>query len=214
MIKLKKLLGLKPPKPNFIVNIKKSWLEELEESAILYEQEESDLNQENLKRSKYKNKKEIGIIGENIVSNSLLNLSNEYIVFNNLNLLADDWILYKGKKNLKSAQIDHLVLGPTGIFIIETKFWSKDFLDNNKFTPSEQIKRSEKLLIYLLKEHYILFNNFQIKKIVISISDTIKNVDPGIKLLRANQVSSFISNSSNKYSQNEIKKLHSFFRNL
>ena len=53
-----------------------------------------------------------GISGERaVIKNIYDNLSNEYSIFNDI-LLAD------GKRN---GNIDHLVVGPTGIFVIETK---------------------------------------------------------------------------------------------
>ena len=46
----------------------------------------------------------------------------------------------------KRQQIDHLVIGPSGIYVIETKNWSEAFVkevfDNGSYTPYDQIKRS------------------------------------------------------------------------
>lgn len=52
-----------------------------------------------------------GINGEKAVIKNLSKLSNEYSIFNNV-LLAD------GKRK---GDIDHLIVGPTGIFVLETK---------------------------------------------------------------------------------------------
>jgi hypothetical protein len=52
-----------------------------------------------------------GIIGEQKVTKTLsLALSDEYSMFNDVKL-----------KNMPSGNIDHIVVGPTGIFVIETK---------------------------------------------------------------------------------------------
>jgi len=58
-----------------------------------------------------KNLKNIGEIGENIVKNKLKNLSNDYMVYNNVRLGYN--------------QIDHLVIHHDSktIFVIETKTW-------------------------------------------------------------------------------------------
>ena len=44
---------------------------------------------------------------------------------------------------LQSAQIDHLVLSPAGVFVIETKRWSRHFVEFGQYhDPFDQIQRS------------------------------------------------------------------------
>ena len=60
-----------------------------------------------------------GAKGEEDVAAELTKLSNDYVVFNDF---------APGKSNIFKPQenIDHIVVGPSGIFIIETKNWSAD----------------------------------------------------------------------------------------
>ena len=60
-----------------------------------------------------------GQYGENKVRKVLRGLGNEYTVFNDIRLPAP-----RGK----STQIDHLVVSPYGVTVIETKNWSKAWL--------------------------------------------------------------------------------------
>jgi hypothetical protein len=58
------------------------------------------------------------------------------------------------KKNndyIRSIQIDHIVIGPTGIYLIETKNWSKNTINNTElYSPVKQIQRSSlAFFIYL-----------------------------------------------------------------
>jgi len=86
-----------------------------------------------------------GAKGEILVIEKLRNLAEDYFVFNDLSFELDNGINFNGEF-LKSAQIDHLVIGPSGIYVIETKNWSEAFVkevfDNGTYTPYDQIKRS------------------------------------------------------------------------
>ncbi len=69
-------------------------------------------------------------------------LPDTHYVFNDVSLEFSRSILFDGKW-LKSAQIDHLVLAPSGIFTIEVKNWSQKFVnDGDYFDPFSQVKRA------------------------------------------------------------------------
>lgn len=59
--------------------------------------------------------KKSGMIGETTVANVLSMLSSEYIIFNNVLLK------WKSKQGNRSSQIDHVIVSPYGLFVIETK---------------------------------------------------------------------------------------------
>lgn len=96
-----------------------------------------------------------GAIGENLVEKEIGKLSDEYILFNDYSLQFDTPIINK-KTNDKifSIQIDHLVLSKAGIFLIETKNWSKNSVENLDFrSPIDQIKRTSYALFVLLNRN-------------------------------------------------------------
>ncbi|AKB13599.1 Nuclease-related domain-containing protein [Methanosarcina thermophila] len=105
---------------------------------------------ENLERiNKIKSTNEYkGAIGELEVIKNLENLSESYFLLNDLFLELDEYITFQGSK-LKSAQIDHLVVGPTGVYVIEVKNWSYEYVQKvfreNSYTPYDQIQRSSYL---------------------------------------------------------------------
>jgi hypothetical protein len=81
-------------------------------------------------------------------------LPDEYIIFNNVHLRASKYIKFNDKY-LLSAQIDHIVLSPFGVFIIETKRWSKEFAQSGGYhNPYDQVQRSSYLCYKLLKERF------------------------------------------------------------
>ncbi len=65
-----------------------------------------------------------GAVGELAVAAELQGLSNDFFVFHDVRLHAASELRFDGKP-VKSAQVDHLVVGPTGVFLIETKSWSR-----------------------------------------------------------------------------------------
>ena len=96
----------------------------------------------------------LGAKGEARVSRQLSRLPDDFTIIHDYNLeftkplhdrQNDDYIF--------SIQIDHLVIGPTGIFLIETKHWSKTSQENrNFFSPIRQVKRSNFALFVKLNQ--------------------------------------------------------------
>jgi len=56
---------------------------------------------------------------------------------------------------LISAQIDHVVLTPAGVFVIETKRWSQHFVESGDFhNPFDQVSRANYLCYDLLRKSF------------------------------------------------------------
>lgn len=82
----------------------------------------------------------------------LTRLSNRHTVISGVVLHAKRHIQFNGS-TLQSAQIDHLVLSPSGIFVVETKRWSKDFVATGDYhDPFDQVCRAAYLCYDLIKE--------------------------------------------------------------
>lgn len=85
------------------------------------------------------------------VMDILSKLPDSYYLLNNVNLRADRWMRFQGTV-LNKAQIDHLVVGPSGVFVIETKHWSREFASSGRYhNPFQQVARSSHLCYILLK---------------------------------------------------------------
>ncbi len=93
-----------------------------------------------------------GAIGEMNVMNILKKLPDNYCLINDFSLSFSKAI-YNRQENdyIKSIQIDHLLISPAGIFLIETKNWSKASMQNlNLRSPVQQIRRTSFALFKLI----------------------------------------------------------------
>ncbi len=93
-----------------------------------------------------------GAIGEQKVENMLKKLSDDYILINDFCCTFKPPIYNKSNHDhIHSIQIDHLLLSPAGIFLIETKNWSANSINNSNFrSPVQQILRTNFALYNLL----------------------------------------------------------------
>lgn len=102
-----------------------------------------------------------GAIGENLVVKEIKKLSNDYVLINDFKLEFYKPIYYKKQNHrIYSIQIDHLLITKAGIFIIETKNWSKSSVNSISLrSPIEQIERSNFALYIYISENVNLFNH-------------------------------------------------------
>ncbi len=147
-----------------------------------------------------------GLQGEKHVTKILTsNLNNNYYLINDVNLSGG------------YGNIDHIVLGPTGVFVIETKNWSGDIschgdewlrrqssytrgaisnMRGNSSSPSKQVKQSAMRVkrtiesIEALKHRSIWVNGV----VVFSNKNAYLKIDkPTVPVLRAKELPNFIS---------------------
>lgn len=83
-----------------------------------------------------------GAIAELDLIEHLKKLPSNFYIISGITIVLDRAIRFDGEW-LKSAQIDHLVISPVGVFVIETKSWSREFTEHgNYFDPYQQVKRA------------------------------------------------------------------------
>lgn len=120
-----------------------------------------------------------GAIGENLVVKEIEKLSDDYILINDFNLGFSPPIYYKrNKERIYSIQIDHLLISRAGIFILETKNWSKTSVNSFDLrSPITQIVRSNfALYVYLsenisLNEHHWGEQKIPIRNVIVMINN-------------------------------------------
>lgn len=102
-----------------------------------------------------------GAIGENLVVKEIKKLSDDYVLINDFNLSFSRPIFYKKQnQRIYSIQIDHLLISKAGIFIIETKNWSKSSVNSLSLrSPIEQIERSNFALYVFLSDNLTLYDH-------------------------------------------------------
>ncbi|HOI41724.1 MAG TPA: NERD domain-containing protein [Elusimicrobiales bacterium] len=103
-----------------------------------------------------------GARAELAVVEQLKRLPAGYIVLNDVRLRASRFHRYN-KVPLQSAQIDHLVISPAGIFVIETKVWSREFVESGSYhDPFDQVGRAR----YLCYDTVKPFGKVQVRGII------------------------------------------------
>jgi len=154
----------KKDKQNLIKKGAKSKLDELEHTRNVLE------NLKNLIS---------GAIGENLVVKEIKKLGDDYALINDFNLSFSRPKYYKKhNERIRSVQIDHLLISRAGIFIIETKNWSKSSVNTiNLRSPIKQIERSNfALYIYIsenisLNEHHWGEQTIPIRNLIVMINN-------------------------------------------
>jgi hypothetical protein len=120
-----------------------------------------------------------GAIGENLVVKEIKKLSDDYVLINDFNLSFSRPIFHKKyNQRIYSIQIDHLLITKAGIFIIETKNWSKSSVNSISLrSPIEQIERSNfALYVYIsekitLEEHHWGEQRIPIRNLIVMINN-------------------------------------------
>lgn len=105
-----------------------------------------------------------GAVGETAAIKELRYLPKEYHILNEARLSFYKAIRWKKYGTyVKSCKIDHVVVGPSGIFLIETKNWSAQTLARAKFTPHMQIERAGYIFfIHMINKFRRRFPTYQI----------------------------------------------------
>src|SRR5271157_1300348 len=86
-----------------------------------------------------------GYYGELLVMDTLEALSDDYYVISDVRITREFGHKFDGKM-LKSARVDHVVVGRKGVYCIETKNWNLKWKSDDRPTPGEQARRASYLL--------------------------------------------------------------------
>jgi len=106
-----------------------------------------------------------GALGEQKVVKELEKLSDDYSLINNFSITFTKPIYFSQEKSyIKSIQIDHILVAPSGVFLIETKNWSENSINSlSLHSPVQQIKRTS-LALYKILNQGIAKNNLNLQK--------------------------------------------------
>ncbi|MCX6086508.1 MAG: nuclease-related domain-containing protein [Caldiserica bacterium] len=91
-------------------------------------------------------------VAERAVIRTLSTLPDDFVLINDLHLRYDRDIPFEDSY-LKTAQLDHLLIGPTGAYAIETRNWSRTaIVDGDEADPVLQVTRASFLCSHILKD--------------------------------------------------------------
>lgn len=167
-----------------------------------------------------------GAIGENLIVNELQKLSDDYYLINDFSVRFNPPV-YNKKENdrIFSIQIDHLLISKSGVFILETKNWSKQSIKNLDLrSPVEQILRTSYALFVLLNSES-KFNNIRlenhhwgskkipIRNIIIMTNEKPKEEFKHVKVLSLNELNGYIKYFDQIFSEDEVKNIFNYLNN-
>ena len=113
-----------------------------------------------------------GATGEEAVIRVLSKLSDEYYIFNDKTLRLSKSVRWrKYNEYVRSAQVDHIIVGPTGVFLIETKNWSQKTLDTTRFHPHKQVDRAN-FIFYIIRQKK--FKKLPVYNVVVMLGNVSK----------------------------------------
>jgi hypothetical protein len=147
-----------------------------------------------------------GYYGELIVMDTLQQLSDDYYVISDVRITRESGHRFDGRM-LKSARVDHIVIGPKGVYCIETKHWnSVKNKDNDKPSPGEQARRSSHLLYKYLK-YTCGLNGVKVMGIVLYTNTTIKGKEDFVRFMRNDEVLQYLDARPDNIGPDVIKLL-------
>lgn len=139
-------------------------------------------------------------------------LPDTYIVFNDVQLQVHPAISYEGVWQ-KSAQLDHVVLGPTGVFTIETKCWSRTTAESGRHdNPYAQADRGGHLCYVLLHR---AFGHTKVRSIIAGLGSLpAAPPDTMVHVVSPRDLRAFIegyARGTQELSAEQVQRLRPFF---
>jgi hypothetical protein len=157
-----------------------------------------------------------GAIGENRVVRELEKLSDQFTLFNNyFKEFAEPIIYNRDKSRIKSIQIDHVLVGPSGVFLIETKNWSRKSIQNLDFrSPIRQILRTNyamyasvnwsRDLKKKLKKHHWGERKIPIRNVVVMINQKPRAEFEHVKVLSLYELNNYVRYFEPVFDEEEV----------
>ena len=161
-----------------------------------------------------------GAIGESLVVKELQKLSDKYFLINDLSMEFNPPIFNRKENDrIYSIQIDHLIIANSGVFILETKNWSKQSIKNYDLrSPVKQIMRTNFALFVLLNSesdyndinldsHHWGKKQIPIRNIIVMINNKPNEKFKYVKVISLNELNGYITYFDPIFSDAEVKRI-------
>lgn len=151
-----------------------------------------------------------GAVAELAIIDRLRSLPPSFAVFNDVRLRANRHIYFDGAA-LQSAQLDHVVVGPNGVFAIETKHWSRQFADSGDYhDPFDQTRRANYLCYDLLRA---AFGKTSVHSLIVCLGSLPQPPDgTHVKVLRPTELCGYISGFRKaEFGPERLEQVRAFF---
>lgn len=106
---------------------------------------------------------------------------------------------------IRNGQLDHVLVCPKGVFVIETKAWSNEYINerfsDGEYTPIDQVERNGYLLYKFLNGHTSSYSQIKVKQLLIS-------ADKKLPVPKGSYVTSITASYLKRYLKQRKKKLN------
>jgi hypothetical protein len=168
-----------------------------------------------------------GALGEHKVVKELENLSDENVLINDFTLSFNPAIYNRQEDDyIKSIQIDHLLVTPSGLFLIETKNWSeKSIASLDLHSPVQQVKRTN-FAIYKtltdnissgrlkLQEHHWGDRKIPIRNLIVLTNSKTSDEFQYVKVLTVSELLNYVGYFKPIFSSAETQTIANHLLNL
>lgn len=120
------------------------------------------------------------------------------------------YVTYRRKRNLRSAQMDFVVVSKRGVSVIEVKNWSSHYYKNYYgLPPHEQVDRAGRVLWISLKSSWFAPKNPAISSVLLAIQGNINHDDDyGYVIVKnLNNINYYLQNRNEQFSEKEVSRL-------
>lgn len=166
-----------------------------------------------------------GAVGENRVEKEISKLSDNYTLINDFSVEFTP-PLYNRKDNdrIYSVQIDHILVSNAGIFVIETKNWSRESVQNLSLrSPVEQVRRtgfalftilnSDSRETVLLDDHHWGEKTISVRNLIVMINNKPKESFKNVKVVTLNELLGYIQYFDPVFSDKEVARISNYLIN-
>ena len=168
-----------------------------------------------------------GAIGESLVEKELKKLPDTHVLFNDFSLEFNEPIYNKRENDrIYSIQIDHLLVNRAGIFIIETKNWSKTSIERSDMrSPVSQIRRTSFALFVILNSNKSELSSFlnkhhwgdrklQVRNLIVMINNKPKERFKFVSVKLLSELNDFINYFEPIYDETEVEGIVRHLKNI
>ncbi|KFM20179.1 Nuclease-related domain protein [Marine Group I thaumarchaeote SCGC AAA799-P11] len=151
-----------------------------------------------------------GARGEVQALEKLSELPDDFHIFCGVNKGLKGYITYRRKRNLKSAQMDFVVVSKRVVAVIEVKNWSSHYYKNHYgIPPHEQVDRAGRVLWISIQSSWFSPKKPPVSSVLLSIQGNIGyNDDYGyVSVKNLNNINYFLQNKEIQFSEKEVNRL-------
>lgn len=156
-----------------------------------------------------KDKFYVGAKGELSALDVLSQLPNYFHVFCGVDIELSKYVTYNGKRNLRGAQMDFVVVSKRGVVLIEVKNWSPQYYKRHKkMSPHEQVGRAG-LVLWIALQSWRSPKKPRIKSMILSTRTHIP-YDANFKFVSTSNlqyINEYLQKRPEEFSEKEVERL-------